>query len=292
MRAEEAPDGRPIRSLVRRLIRAPAMLSIIFPLMLLIGGYVAWHRWGAQYMTDQFHRLEPQQIQVTVPPQYVRSDVVESVYKDTAMEGLSLLDTQATAKIASAFSTHPWVRRVNSVRKLPGGKIDIRLDYRKPVAMVRVDSRRPSVDSSSSSNWDRFAIDGEGILLPSSDFTTKEANDYIHIIVPEVYPTGANFGNKFGEQRVEAAARVAALVAPFREQAPIAEIHVNGDLRINAVPQMELVTDDGRTFTWGSAPGMEIPGESLAETKIKLLVMGVRNKTDLRIASLPNQETH
>ena len=287
MRSEETSDGRPIRSLIRRLIRAPAMLSFIWPLMLIIGGYVVWDRWGAQYMTSKFNALEPTQIQVSPPPDYIRSDIVKKVYEDTAMEGLTLLDTQATAKIASAFSTHPWVRRVNSVRKLPGGLIDVRLDYRKPVAMVRVISRHRDVRGGS-----LFAVDVDGILLPTGDFTTEESNQYIHINVPGAYPTGANFGNKFGEQRVEAAARVAAIVAPLRAKAPITVVHVKNDLRQNAVPQMELETADGRTFTWGSAPGMEVPGESLAETKIKLLLLGVRNKTDLRIAVRPGQQTH
>lgn len=287
MRSDETPDHRPIRSLMRRLIRAPAMLSFVWPLMLIIGGYVAWDRWGADYINKEFHGISHTQIQVTAPPQYVRSDVVKTVYDDTAMEGLSLLDTQATAKIASAFATNPWVRRVNSVRKLPGGKIDVRLEYRQPVAMVRVISRHRDVRGGS-----LFAIDGDGVLLPTNDFTPEEASMYVHINVPGAYPTGADFGNRFGEQRVEAAAIVAAAIAPFRSQAKISVVHVKNDLRQNAVPQMELETTDGRTFTWGSAPGMEVPGESLAETKIKLLLLGVRNKTDLRIAALPGTQTH
>ena len=166
MRSANSEKPRPVRDLLRRLIKAPAALSVLWPAILILGGYVAWHRWGAIHVAKQYGGIDPTLIQVTDPPSYVRTNVVKSVYRDTAMEELSLLDRQATAKIASAFSMHPWVRKVVSVRKLPGGVIDIRLEYREPVAMVHVFKPDPNRywQLLFSRRW-RW-----GCLLPTSEF--------------------------------------------------------------------------------------------------------------------------
>ena len=165
MRSSESEKHRPIRDLLRRLIKAPAALSILWPALLIVGGYVAWHRWGSDHVASQYSGIDPTLIEVTQPPAYVRTNIVKAVYRDTAMEGLSLLDRQATAKIASAFSMHPWVRSVVSVRKLPGGVIDVRLEYRTPVAMVHVFKPDPADTGSYF-----FPVDGDGILMPGTEF--------------------------------------------------------------------------------------------------------------------------
>lgn len=263
---QETTDPRPVRSLLRRLIQAPAVLSFLWPAILIGGGYLAWHRWGAEHVAKQYYGVDPTLIEITSPPAFVRSDVVQTVYQDTAMEGLSLLDHQATAKIASAFSTHPWVRRVVSVRKLPGGCVDVRVDYRTPVAMVKVAMR-----DSKSESVGFFPIDGDGVLLPPTDFSSAETSTFIHIEVPGAYPTGGA-GSAFGDVRIEAAAHLAALIAQYRELGGIATIGTEGDPRQSPVPQLVIVTKDGRSIRWGSPPGSELRGESSATMKLKLLL--------------------
>ncbi|MGB7347295.1 MAG: hypothetical protein WBD20_23935, partial [Pirellulaceae bacterium] len=66
------------------------MLSFVWPAMLILGGYVAWHRWGADYMNSKYYGVDTTAFQVSSPPEYIRSDIVQTVYKDTAMENLSL----------------------------------------------------------------------------------------------------------------------------------------------------------------------------------------------------------
>ena len=279
MRSPDSDDPRPIRSLLRRLIAAPAALAIIWPLILVMGGYFAWNHWGANYLEQKYYGVDPTQIQITEPPSYVRSEVIQDVYQDTAMENLSLLQPAATAKIASAFQSHPWIRRVNSVRKLPGGAIRVHVDYRSPVAMVRVISRHPEVNGSSF-----FVVDGDGTLLPTSEFSRADTRNYIHIEVADVYPTGF-VGSPFGEYRVEAAARLAELLTPFRKEMEIAAISAQGDDREHSIPQLEITTHDGVRFFWGSAPGAEQPREARAETKLQtLLSSGITQGLDLRLA--------
>lgn len=259
------------------------MLSFVWPALLIFSGYLAWHRWGADHMNAKLYRVKVQQIEVTPPPEYVRSNIVETVYEDTAMEGLSLMDSQATAKIASAFASHPWVQSVNSVRKLPGGQIKVRLDYRRPVAMVYVVTPETGDPG-------YFAVDPTGTVLPS-EFTSEETRDYIHILIQGTYAKGAA-GQRFGVVQVEAAARVAAAIAPYREQSQVKAVRVQGDLRETSVPQFELETFTGRKKFWGSAPGMELPNERSAALKMKVLLLSGNEDIDLRIATLPQPELH
>lgn len=284
MRSPEPESTRPIRNLMRRLIKAPAALAILWPAILIVGGYVAWHRWGSVHVAKNYCGIEPTSIQVSDPPAYIRTNVVTTVYRDTAMEGLSLLDRHATAKIAAAFSMHPWVRNVVSVRKLPGGMVKVRLEYRRPVAMVQV--FKPGGNDKVKYY---FPVDGDGVLLPTSEFSRAETRQFIHIEVPGVYSTNA-VGTPFGDSRVEAASKLAEVLTPFQEQAHILGIGVYGDPRQVPVPQLELTTTSGGRLFWGSPPGEELPGEPTVEMKLRtLLSMGGDQNADLRMASPARQ---
>jgi len=279
-RSANTEKQRPVRRLLGRLIKAPAAFAVLWPVLLIVGGYAAWHRWGAVHVAGKYSGIDPTLIQVTAPPAHVRTNVVKTVYRDTAMEGLSILDRQATAKIASAFSMHPWVRKVIGVRKLPGGQIDVRLEYRTPVAMVHV--YKPN-DPDNRSYF--FPVDGEGVLLPGNEFAEAETRNYIYIEVPDVYTSNA-VGTPFGDAAVEAASALASVLSPYREKTQIRSIGIHGDPRQTEVLQMELTMQSGARMTWGSPPGNEVPGEPTVQMKLKsLLGADLRQDADLRVAS-------
>ncbi len=279
-RSANSEKQRPLRRLLGRLIKAPAAFAVLWPVLLIVGGYAAWHRWGAVHVAGKYSGIDPTLIQVTSPPAHVRTNVVKTVYRDTAMEGLSILDRQATAKIASAFSMHPWVRKVIGVRKLPGGQIAVRLEYRTPVARVHV--YKPN-DPDNRSYF--FPVDGEGVLLPGNEFAEAETRNYIYIEVPDVYTSNA-VGTPFGDAAVEAASALASVLSPYREKTQIRSIGIHGDPRQTEVLQMELTMQSGARMTWGSPPGSEVPGEPTVQMKLKsLLGADLRQDADLRVAS-------
>ncbi|MFG0266492.1 MAG: hypothetical protein ACF8AM_15300 [Rhodopirellula sp. JB055] len=261
---------------VRGLISAPAVLSILWPAILLVAGYAAWQTWWADYFAVTYHGIDAQQISVTPPPEYVRTDIIDAVYTETAMKDMSLLDPQVSAKVASAFASHPWVHRVVGVRKKAQGRLDVRLDYRLPVAMVYV------VDPKTGPGF--LVVDGEGTLLPS-DFAPSETDHYLHIIVPGAYHTG-RLGSPFGDTRVHAAALLARLLAPHRETLKLQSIGVHGDLRQNPIVQLEIANQDGERWFWGSPPGEEVAGEIPALMKLQAMLAGVPTGTDLRQVQL------
>ncbi len=263
-RKQEPP--RAARSFLQRLVHAPVAWAMAWPAALVLGGYFAWHNWGVQHVSRKYYAIDPARIHVTERPNYISTDISASVYTDNRLDQLSLLDPAASARIASAFSVHPWVRRVVAVRKLPGGDVDVHLQYRKPVAMVFVISRHPEIKGRSF-----FAIDDEGVLLPTTEFTREATMNYIHIEVPDVYPTGG-VGSAFGDSRVTGAAKLAAAIDPLKTTLRIKSIRLSDRSRTSPVPQYEFLSMDGREFFWGSPPGEELYGEPKSDVKLRQLV--------------------
>lgn len=281
----DEPDHRPIRRTLRRLIKAPAAWSLVWPLALLIGSYIAYSRWYADDFRAKYSSLDPALVTITTPHEFIRGDLVDDVYRETKLDELSPLDRGATAKLASAFSSHPWVKHVHRVRKLPGGKFEVDLDYRRPVAVFhltgdrewlkKIEAYLTNLGYSIHGGADNlfFPLDGEGVMLPTDHMTLDDTLDLIHIEVDEVFPTG-NQGTPFGDRRVECAAMLANLLSAVSDQIRISKITVSGDPRMNLVPKLELVTGDNTRLFWGSPPGMEQPRERDARAKLVDLLSG------------------
>lgn len=278
-------DHRPIRRLLLRLIQAPNALALVWPMALLIGSFLAYSRWYKDHFNTIHARLKPDAVTLSEPHQYVRTNIVNDVYDASRLKDLSPVDHNATAKLASAFGNHPWVRHVQSVRKLPDGKFDVQLEYRKPVAVFRVtgdpswlkevkdflESRGYSIHGRVDQLY--FPLDGEGVILPTDHLSLEDANQLIHIEVYGLYPQGDQ-GLVFGDRRVESAAILARLLNAVRDRVSVAKIMISGDPRMNLIPQLELVLGDGTQLHWGSPPGMEQPDERNAKSKLSDLLSG------------------
>lgn len=241
------------------------VLLLFWPALLVVGGYVAWNRWGAQRLMQKFGPLRVEQLHIPPPPPYVRSDVIHRVYEDAGLHQISLLDQQATAHIARAFETHPWVRKVDWVRKMPQGEVDVHLTYRRPVAVVPVSaSRHPDVRGPA-----RFAVDEEAVLLPSDDFDPVETDQYLHLIIQDVYPA-SGIGSPFGDERVLVAARLAGLLADQKVSLKLMAIEVVESPGVP--PLLMLVRSDKSRIVWGSPLGSEHNGEVPALVKLQRLI--------------------
>ncbi|WP_164104601.1 hypothetical protein [Candidatus Laterigemmans baculatus] len=264
-----------------RVLRAPAVLSLIWPAALLVGSYVAWHHWGAERIGRQYYRLEREAVSITPPPPFVQSDITAAVFETHQLEKTSLLHRQATATIAQAYQTHPWVQQVVRVEKRSDG-VDIHLRYRQPMAMVRVISQHAEVKGPAV-----FVVDGRGILLPPEDFVGFDTTSLLHIEVPGTYPTGG-IGSPFGDQRVIAAAALAELLEKHREICNLAAITLtNPNRAFNESWVYAIIRTDGTRFIWGSAPGEEVRGEPSAAAKLQALLADTSRVDDLRLAKLP-----
>jgi hypothetical protein len=249
-----------------------AGLAVI--VLLAAGGYFGWKKWGVPVTQRNEYRIAAASIDITPQPAWIPSDVRQEAIRDGSVENLSIFDKQLTLRLCHAFEMHPWVHRVNRVSKRPPAKVQIELDYRRPVAWVEVP---PGVLPNNEVGL--LPVDGEGVLLPPKDFVAEQVDEFVRIAVAGLTPCGLP-GTAWGDPRVTSAAQIAALVTENFQDAHLHRILVSsrpGDTRDLGPPFFEITTRQGARFVWGSAPGHEQPGEPTAMQKSLRLIQLARS---------------
>jgi hypothetical protein len=209
----------------------------------------------------QQYRLQTSQIEITPPPRWVPADLAEQVARRAGLPNeLSLLDKDITRRVAEAFERHPWVKGRVRVSTAVPARMRVELEYREPVAMVRVVSPAGL-----------FPIDEEATLLPSADFAPAEIPKYPLIDNVKLPPSSAE-GSVWKQDGVIAAARLAVLLKPYWQQFGLQSIRVpdNSDNELAWEElNLQLATRGGSRVIWGRTPGSKHPGELPAEKKIE-----------------------
>ncbi len=218
-------------------------------------GAFLWSRFGDRTRAHRDTVLLPEAVELRGVAPWVRADVRGEALHDASLDqGLPLDDPELQRRLARAFDMHPWVRRVVRVELMHPAAACIEVQCREPVAMV---------------GWQGglLAVDGEGVVLPSEDFTAEAAARYPKITGVESSPQGAA-GFPWGDVVVEEAAAVAAAIGPEWQSLGLSEVR---PVRERGVRMWELVGDAGRRILFGSAPGHEIDGEATAAAKLARL---------------------
>lgn len=275
------PEPPPPPHWIIRATKSTISQVLVWPLVLVIGGFFAWEKWGEQRLGRRFAELSAESIVITPPPEYIRSNVALEVYRTHQLGQVSLLNRLATAAIAEAFRAHPWVDDVLRVEKHAEG-VEVQLRYRQPVGMVRVKSKHPEITQDG-----LFPIDGNGILLPVRDFSGADSLKFIHIEIPNTYPA-SDEGLPYGDDRIVAAAAICRLLHAEHKKLSIAAIALENPVRrFDEGWNFLLIREDRSKIIWGSPPGSELAGEPLAEEKLQQLLAANGQQTDLRLASRP-----
>jgi hypothetical protein len=139
-----------------------------------------------------------------------------------------------------------------SLRHPAAATVDV--ECREPVAMVGV-------------KGGLLAIDADGVVLPSGDFTAESAAVYPRIAGIDSSPQGPE-GTPWGDPLVDEGAAVAVAVGPEWKSLGFTECRPVGK---HGLRRWELVGPPPRTIVFGSAPGREQAGEPLAAAKIARL---------------------
>lgn len=235
------------------------------------GGLMLWSRVSDDVRSDQGYVLEPAAITVTGVAPWVRADLKGEALQNASLDGrLPLDDPELPRRLARAFDMHPWIRRVVRVDLEHPARAIVEVVCREPVAMVSV-------------TGGLLAIDAEGVVLPSADFTAEDAARYPRIVGVTTSPQGPE-GSPWGDPVVEEAASLAVAVGPEWTDLGLVECRA-------AVEQGRriwvLVRDTGGTIRFGAAPGREAAGEPSAAAKVaRLQGLGeVEGDLDLTVAS-------
>jgi hypothetical protein len=224
-------------------------------------GYVLWRQVREHVLAGSEYQVDPNKIAVTPPPPWIHSEIKAEVIRDASFDGpLSILDTELTVRMATAFAAHPWVAHVERVSKRYPSGLDIVLSYRKPVAMVEVqDGALP--------------VDVEGVVLPTADFSPAEAEPYPRIGEILTTPGGA-VGARWGDPCVTGAAQIAAALANDWSALKLFRIVPAGRKtggRGGVEYGFALYTHAGTRIEWGRAPSTDLPGEVPVGEKIARL---------------------
>lgn len=218
-------------------------------------GAFLWSRFSDAVGRSDDTVLRPEAVVLRGQGPWVKADIrAEALTSASLDRGLPLHDPELANRLARAFDMHPWVRRV------------VRVELRHPAAaLVEIECREPAAMVGVSGGL--LAVDAEGFVLPSGDFTAESAATYPRLAGIESSPQGPE-GARWGDPAVEEGAALAHVIAPEWEALHLVECRPRD---VAGARSWELVGADGRTILFGSAPGREIPGEPPAAAKIAAL---------------------
>lgn len=267
---------------------------------LIVAAFFAWKHWARPILNVTLHQLTPDNVQISPAPPWIRSDIKAEVFRDGSLAHASALETDLTPRIAHAFEMHPWVAEVTRVSKQAPANVVVDLAYRQPVAWVEVPEGMFGQQGQAA-----LPVDSKSVLLPQADFTPDDLGLFIRIDIENLSMCGPT-GTPWGDPRVEGAAAIASLLGEQWRELGLYEIKAMADYSQANAPartRYELYTPNAKRLIWGSAPGLETPGEPLAATKMRLLreyvqrrgpldggaVLGLdlRNPESIRTALLP-----
>ncbi len=257
-RREPVVEPPPPGKLAAFLDEHRAGVGAILVALVAVGlAWAAWSRLGDRVRGTADLVLHPEAIDVRGIAPWVRADLKAEALRDASLDaGLPLDDPELVRRLARAFAMHPWVREVMTVTVRHPAAADVTLRCREPVAMVAVPGGL-------------LAVDAEGVVLPSDDFTAESAADFPRITGIPSGPQGA-VGFPWGDPLVEEAAAVAAVIGP--DWKPLALAGCRPAATAADAPRAwELFDDSGRTIRFGSAPGHERAGEPTAAVKLATL---------------------
>ncbi len=257
--APARPSG--LWGLVRENARWIAFVGV-FVAVCVVGWKMLWEAVREQVISAADYRVDPEQIEMTPLPAWIHTDLKAEVLRDASLDGpLSLLDHELTVRVAHAFALHPWVAKVQRVSKRSPAGVVVDLDYRRPVAMVEVPG--PAL----------LPVDGEGVLLPTADFSPQDARQYPRIAEIKTSPLGP-VGTRWGDTHVTGAARIAAALLDDWETLKLHQV-VPAARQVDSsgveADTYELCTREGTRVDWGHPPGAEAAAEAKAAKKIERL---------------------
>lgn len=257
------PTRRP-----RVQLRPRVWLSLVGLLVAGYGAHALWHRAVQSVSQHEQYALKPENIHITPPPPWIRSDVKADVVRSAGLElGLTLLDDGPTfaRRIHDAFELHPWVASVQRIRRRLPSSLDVELTYRRPVA---------AVESSEGDGVAFLPVDGTAVRLPENDLTDVERR-YLPRISGIVGrpPTGS----VWDDLRVVEGVQLAVALSDVWQQLRLVEIKADDVRPTDHVEQRpyayNIITSGGTRIRWGAPPGREAAaGESTFAEKLARLM--------------------
>jgi hypothetical protein len=213
------------------------------------GGFMASQRYVERVArTDQ-----PPEVVIADQPAWMSPALADQIVSNIRPRTpFSPGDQQMLADHAKLLAANPWVKEVHAVRRAyrdqPGDVIEVRADFRAPVALVR---------------WQDayWYVDSDGVRLPER-LTAEQAATLIQPgrptmfrIIDGVTSAPASPGKPWPGGEVQAGIELIGLLTDriYDQIVKIDVSNFNGRQSANG-SQINLVTRDGSEVRWGQAP--------------------------------------
>jgi hypothetical protein len=237
------------------------LASLVLLIAVGFGWNAIWRQVRSHVMADPQYQLTAEQLRISEPPSWIRSDLRTDVLRNASLDAsLSLLDDELTVRIAHAFALHPWVANVIRVSKTGSG-VDVELEYRRPIAMVQVPDGV-------------FPIDRQAVLLPNEDFTAADVKNYPRITEVASEPTSP-VGSVWQDPRLIGAASLAELLTDHWSRLKLQRISVVTPPTPDSPSRpsgFTLYTQSGTQIRWGGSPAEKPAMEMSSQDKLALLL--------------------
>ena len=181
-------------------------VSILTFAGLILACIYLWQNFGDQIVGQSKYKLSVERLNVTPQPEWIRkTNVKKMAIIRGRLQGIDIRQVDLGPRISNAFLGSPWVKEVSMVNKSSAVAtgVNVRIEYRKPVAMVIVDASPYEVEYP----LGLFPVDIEGCLLPLDEFDDAVANRYPKIGPVNSQPVGSP-GDTWGDARISEAATI------------------------------------------------------------------------------------
>jgi hypothetical protein len=222
------------------------------------------------------YQLAADNIRVTPPPTWIRSDVKAEVLREAGLVGtLSILDDWETLRhrVTAAFRVHPWIASVGKISRNLPSTLEIELEYRRPVAAVESTDTRGVV---------LLPIDVHAVRLPEADLNEIELRYLPRITGIASRPL---VGDTWKDERAMGGAILAAQLSDVWQQLRLVEIVPSQQPVLRDEEKFytfEIISSGGTRIVWGGAPGQEnVARESTFADKRKRLLDFAANNGQL-----------
>ena len=241
----------------------PAVWFVAATVMLIYLATSQWNQHRDSLLDNNEYAINSSNIKINPPPSWFQRPAQIAV-DDLSKSKSSLLDPQIVPETHQYFSGLPWIRNVNQVSKSKQG-IKIDLQYRTPVAFVDLDRHTGIPVDLDGTVFDRS-------LLNETEFSILRQK-LMRISLRQLGKQGRETvpWQPWPDSRIPIATRLCQFLEPASQDLELLRV-VSYDLPAqNSSPRLQVWTANGTVVIWGSAPGMELPGEAPAHVKLNAL---------------------
>jgi|GEM_PF-3002299 len=242
---------------------AHTLFRVLIAALVVAGGWMLLAMARDRAVTLDDFQVSTGKLDLVSKPAWVKG-VIERQLKaiPQTVGNISLLDSQASSKIAAALAANPWVKEVKSVVRDFPNRIRAEVKLRDPAAFVLRDGKF-------------YVVDGEGIRLPGEYSSTGETGlNLLMVVYVRSAPPAA--GKVWDDPAVAEGTKVARVLKAHWDVAKAARIVAIdtsniGGRRTPRESEITLITADRTLIYWGR--GVDFPGatELSAERKIENL---------------------